>query len=366
VSFDIVRGLVLQTQDVRGVHLSGITARRVVLAGRPSGWPTLDNFRLERFTPPPVPAGGLLLRVRYLSLDPYMRMRMDERSAYAGSVGLGETMHGQAVAEVLRSEHPDYAEGDTVLAPTGWASHAVSDGTGLRKLDPMLAPVTTGLGVLGMPGFTAYSGLMVIGAPKPGETVVVASASGPVGSVVGQLAKIAGCRAVGIAGGPDKCRYVREELGFDAAVDHRAPDFVERLSAACPAGIDVYFENVGGAVWQAVLPLFNKFARVPLCGLIAQYNGDSQATEGDRLADGELAQTMRVVLTKNMTLRGFFNTEFIEEHYAEFLRIVSDGIVDGRIKYREDVTEGLERAPEAFIRMLRGQNFGKVLVKVGE
>ena len=341
--------------------MSGITARRVVLAGRPSGWPTLEHFRLERFTPPPVPAGGLLLLVRYLSLDPYMRMRMDEHSGYAGSVGVGEPMHGQAVAEVLRSEHPDYVEGDMVLAPSGWVSHAVSDGAGLRKLDPALAPVTTRLGVLGMPGFTAYSGLMVIGRPKPDETVVVASAGGPVGSVVGQLAKIAGCRAVGIAGGPDKCRYVRQELGFDAAVDHRAPDFAEQLAAACPDGVDVYFENVGGAVWEAVLPLFNKFARVPLCGLIAQYNGVGQAAEGDRLAE-----TLRAVLTKNMTLRGFFNTEFVEGHYPEFLRVVSNGIADGRIKYRENVTEGLERAPEAFLGMLRGQNLGKVLVKVAE
>jgi NADPH-dependent curcumin reductase CurA len=341
--------------------MSEIAAHRVVLAGRPSGWPTPENFRLEQFTPPPVPAGGLLLRVRYLSLDPYMRMRMDEHSAYAGSVGVGETMHGQAVAEVLRSEQPDYAEGDTVLAPAGWASHAVSDGTGLRKLDPALAPVTTGLGVLGMPGFTAYAGLIVIGKPKPGETVVVSSASGPVGSVVGQLARMAGCRAVGITGGPDKCRYLREELGFDAAVDHRAPDFAEQLAAACPDGVDVYFENVGGAVWEAVLPLFNKFARVPLCGLIAQYNGAGQAAEGDRLAE-----TLRVVLTKNMTLRGFFNTEFVEEYYPEFLRVVSDGISDGRIKYRENITEGLERAPEAFLGMLRGQNLGKALVKVGE
>jgi NADPH-dependent curcumin reductase CurA len=340
--------------------MGAITARRVVLAARPSGWPTLDNFRLEQFTPSPVPAGGLLLRVRYLSLDPYMRMRMDEHSPYAGSVAVGETMHGQAVADVLRSEHPDYAEGDTVLAPAGWASHAVSDGTGLRKLDPALAPVTTGLGVLGMPGFTAYAGLTVIGRPKPGETVVVSSASGPVGSVVGQLAKIAGGRAVGIAGGPDKCRYLREELGFDAAVDHRAPDFAEQLVAACPAGVDVYFENVGGAVWEAVLPLFNRFARVPLCGLIAQYNGVGQA-DSDRLAE-----TLRVMLTKNMTVRGFFNTEFVEEYYPRFLRIVSEGISDGRITYREDVTEGLERAPEAFLRMLRGQNVGKALVKIGD
>lgn len=340
--------------------MGGITARRVVLAGRPSGWPTPDNFRVEEFTPPPVPPGGLLLGVRYLSLDPYMRMRMDEHSPYAGSVGIGEPMHGQAVARVLRSEHPDFAEGDTVLAPAGWVSHAVSDGTGLRTLDPALAPVTTGLGVLGMPGFTAYAGLMVIGKPAPGETVVVSSASGPVGSVVGQLAKIAGARAVGIAGGPEKCRYLRQELGFDAAVDYRAPEFAEQLAAACPDGVDVYFENVGGAVWEAVLPLFNRFARVPLCGLIAQYNGVSH-TDGDRLAE-----TLRVMLTKNMTVRGFFNTEFVAEHYLEFLRVVADGISGGRIKYREEVTEGLERAPEAFLHMLRGRNLGKVLVKVGE
>jgi NADPH-dependent curcumin reductase CurA len=202
---------------------------------------------------------------------------------------------------------------------------------------------------------------MAIGKPKPGETVVVSSASGPVGSVVGQLARMAGCRAVGIAGGPDKCRYLRDELGFDAAVDHRAPDFAEQLAAVCPDRVDVYFENVGGAVWEAVLPLFNKFARVPLCGLIAQYNAAGRAAEGDRLAE-----TLRVVLTKNMTLRGFFNTEFVEEYYPEFLRVVSDGISDGRIKYRETVTEGLERAPEAFLGMLRGQTLGKALVKVGE
>jgi NADPH-dependent curcumin reductase CurA len=201
---------------------------------------------------------------------------------------------------------------------------------------------------------------MVIGRSKPGETVVVSSASGPVGSTVGQLAKIAGCRAVGIAGGPEKCRYLREDLGFAAAVDHRAPDFAEQLAAACPDGVDVYFENVGGAVWEAVLPLFNRFARVPLCGLIAQYNGVGQA-EGDRLAE-----TLRVMLTKNMTVRGFFNTEFVADHYSDFLRVVSTGISAGRITYREDVTEGLERAPEAFLRMLRGQNFGKSLVKVGD
>jgi NADPH-dependent curcumin reductase CurA len=222
-----------------------------------------------------------------------------------------------------------------------------------------MAPVTTGLGVLGMPGFTAYSGLDVIGRPKPGETVVVAAASGPVGSLVGQLAKMAGCRAVGIAGGADKCRYVLDDLKFDAAIDHRAPDFPAQLAAACPKGIDVYFENVGGAVWQAVLPLLNTFARVPVCDLIAQYSGTGAAS-GPNL----LPATMRAVLTRSLTLRGFINYEFTEQHFPAFLETVSAGIADGRIRYREDITDGLENAPATFMGMLQGRNFGKTLVRV--
>jgi NADPH-dependent curcumin reductase CurA len=210
-----------------------------------------------------------------------------------------------------------------------------------------------------MPGFTAYSGLLLIGKPKPGETVVVAAASGPVGSLVGQLAKMGGARAVGIAGGADKCRYVGEELRFDAAIDHRAPDFAEQLAAACPKGVDVYFENVGGAVWQAVLPLLNPFARVPVCGLIAQYNASGQAPGPDLLP-----ATMRAVLTKSLTIRGFINIEFAADHYAEFLRTVAAGLADGRIRHREDVTEGLENAPAAFMGLLQGRNFGKALVRV--
>src|SRR4029450_10862293 len=217
------------------------------------------------------------------------------------------------VATVIASKHPGYSEGDIVLAHTGWRTHALSDRADLRKLDPAVAPVTTGLGVLGVPGFTSYGGLRVIGKPAPGETVVVAAASGPVGSLVGQLAKLAGARAVGIAGGAEKCRSVIEEFRFDAAVDHRAPDFAERLAAACPNGIDVYFENVGGAVWQAVLPLLNKFARVPVCGLIAQYNAAGPAS-GPNL----LPATMREVLTKSLTLRGYINYEFAGEHEAAF------------------------------------------------
>ncbi|MEJ1978314.1 MAG: NADP-dependent oxidoreductase, partial [Acetobacteraceae bacterium] len=326
------------------------TVRQIVLASRPQGQPQETNFRIEETAMPQLPAGGVLLRALYLSLDPYMRGRMEDRKSYAKPVAIGEVMSGETAAEVIASEHPDYAVGDIVLAKTGWRTHAASDGTGLRKLDPALGPITTGLGVLGMPGFTAYAGLNVIGKPKPGETVVVAAASGPVGSLVGQLAKMAGARAVGIAGGAEKCRYVREELGFDDVIDHRAADFAERLAAACPGGIDVYFENVGGAIWQAVLPLLNTFARVPVCGLISQYSGGAQNEGPDRLP-----AMMREILSKSLTLRGFINYEFAEEHYPAFLQTVSAGIADGRIRYLEDITDGLENAPAALIGMLQGK-----------
>jgi NADPH-dependent curcumin reductase CurA len=288
-----------------------------------------------------------------------MRGRMDDRKSYATPVPLGGVMPGESVAMVIASHHPRYSVGDIVLAHTGWRTHALSDRADLRKLDPAVAPLTTGLGVLGMPGFTAYAGLRVIGKPAPGETVVVAAASGPVGSLVGQLARIAGARAVGIAGGPEKCAHVKDELGFDAAVDHKGADFPAKLAAACPDGIDVYFENVGGAVWQAVLPLLNKFARVPVSGLIAQYNAVGPGDGTDRLP-----ATMREILTKSLTVRGFINYEFAAEHFAAFLREVGAGIAAGRIRYREDFVDGLERAPEAFIGMLEGRNFGKLIVRV--
>ena len=336
------------------------TARQIVLAARPQGRPKLTDFRLEETSIPTPIAGQLLLGVQYLSLDPYMRGRMDDRKSYAKPLQLGEVMTGETVAQVLTSNLPAYAKGDIVLAPTGWRTHALSDGAGLRKLDPAFAPVTTGLGVLGMPGFTAYIGLRLIGKPQPGETVVVAAASGPVGSLVGQLAKLAGARAVGIAGGPEKCAFVKDDLRFDAAIDHRATDFPAQLAAACPKGIDVYFENVGGAIWQAVLPLLNNFARIPVCGLIAQYNGPSGGDGTDRLP-----ATMRQILSKSLTLRGFIYYDFAEQHYADFLREVGTGIADGRIRYREDIVDGLEKAPEAFIGMLEGRNFGKAVVRVG-
>src|SRR5881628_1809405 len=287
-------------------------ARQIVLAARPQGRPKPSDFRLEEAAIPTPSAGQILLRVQYLSLDPYMRGRMDDRKSYATPVPLGGVMQGESVATVIASQHPGYSEDDIVLAQTGWRTHALSDRADLRKLDPAVAPVTTGLGVLGMPGFTAYGGLRVIGKPKPGETVVVAAASGPVGSLVGQLARIAGARAVGIAGGPQKCAYVKDELRFDAAIDHRAPDFPARLTAACPNGIDVYFENVGGAIWEAVLPLLNDFSRVPVSGLIAQYNGVPDGDGTDRLP-----VTMRQILSKRLTVRGFINYDFASEHYAD-------------------------------------------------
>jgi NADPH-dependent curcumin reductase CurA len=340
--------------------MSETTARQIVLAARPQGRPKPSDFRLEKTAIPTPSAGQILLRVQYLSLDPYMRGRMDDRKSYAKPVPVGGVMEGESVAEVIVSKHPAYSEGEIVVARTGWCTHALSDRVDLHKLDPAVAPVTAGLDVLGMPGFTAYSGLRVIGKPKRGETVVVAAASGPVGSLVGQLARIGGARAVGIAGGPEKCAYVKDELGFDAVIDHRAVDFPTQLAAACPNGIDVYFENVGGAIWQAVLPLLNKFARVPVCGLIAQYNGVEKSHGTDRLP-----ATMREILSKSLTVRGFINYEFAAEHYPAFLREVGASIADGRIRYREDFVDGLERAPEAFIGMLEGRNFGKLIVRVG-
>ena len=341
--------------------MSATTARQIVLAARPKGRPQLTDFRLEETAIPTPGPGQILLRVQYLSLDPYMRGRMDDRKSYAPPTQLDAVMPGESVATVVASNHPAYSEGDIVLAHTGWRTHALSDRGNHRKLNPAIAPVTTGLGVLGMPGFTAYGGLRVIGKPKPGETVVVAAASGPVGSLVGQLAKITGAHAIGIAGGPEKCAYVRNELGFDSAIDHKAPDFAAQLAAACPKGIDVYFENVGGAVWQAVLPLLNQFARVPICGLIAHYN--ARGTGDDR---NLLPATMLGILSKSLTVRGFMNYEFAAEHFADFLQEVSAGIADGRIRYREDFVDGLENAPEAFIGMLDGRNFGKLIVRVDD
>ncbi|MEV0945682.1 NADP-dependent oxidoreductase [Rhodococcus sp. NPDC049939] len=338
-----------------------VQSTRIVLASRPDGAPTTENFRLEAVNLPELTEGQVLIRIIYLSLDPYMRGRMSAAESYAEPVEIGEVMVGGTVGQVVESRHPGFESGDYVLAYAGWQSHAVVVGDQLQKLDPAAAPLSTALGVLGMPGFTAYSGLLKIGQPKEGETVVVAAASGPVGSAVGQIAKLKGARAVGIAGGPEKCAYLLDELGFDAAIDHRAPDFGEQLRAAVPDGIDVYFENVGGAVAAAVLPLLNEYARVPVCGLIAHYN-DATAPEGpDRLPE-----FLSRVLVKSLTIRGFIMAEFVGEMYTDFLRDVSGWIRDGRFAYREDFVDGIENAPTAFIGLLEGRNFGKMLVRVAE
>jgi NADPH-dependent curcumin reductase CurA len=334
--------------------------RRILLAARPVGEPKETDFRLvEEPVPAPGP-GQVLVRTLWLSLDPYMRGRMSDAKSYAAPVEIGQVMVGGAVSRVVVSNHPGFAPGDIVEGRTGWQDYALSDGAGLRKVDPALGPISTAVGVLGMPGMTAYTGLLTIGQPKPGETVVVSAASGAVGSVVGQIARIQGARVVGIAGGERKCTYLLDELGFDAAVDHRAPDFAERLRAAVPDGIDVYFENVGGAVLETVWPLLNAFARIPVCGLIAQYNAIG-LPEGPNRAP----QMMREILSKRLTLRGFIVGDFADQH-AAFLRDVSGWIRDGKLRYREDVAEGLETAPRTFLRLFRGENFGKLLVKVSE
>ncbi|MFG1796056.1 NADP-dependent oxidoreductase [Nocardia sp. NPDC049149] len=334
---------------------------RIVLASRPEGAPTPANFRTETAELPPLEEGQVLLRTLYLSLDPYMRGRMSDAKSYAEPVGIGEVMVGGTVSEVVDARAASLTKGDVVVGYSGWQTYAVAAASGLRKLDADQAPVSTALGVLGMPGFTAYSGLLKIGQPRAGETLVVAAATGPVGSAVGQIAKIKGVRAVGIAGGPAKRAALLDDFGFDVALDHRAPDFADQLKAAVPDGIDIYFENVAGPVADAVYPLLNTFARVPVCGQIALYNS-SGATEGpDRLPD-----FYRRILTKSLTVRGFIQTEFVRELYPDFLREMAGWIAEGRVNYLEDVTEGLEHAPEAFIGMLEGRNFGKVVVKVAD
>ena len=339
--------------------MNEINAYQIVLASRPDGKPTADNFRFEPVALASVEAGGLLLRTDFLSLDPYMRGRMSGGKSYAEPTPIGGTMEGSGIATILRSEHPDFLEGDVVLARTGWRTHLVTNASGLRKLDDTQIPVTTALGVLGMPGFTAYSGMKMIGKPKKGETVLVAAASGAVGSLVGQIAKRAGSRAIGIAGGPEKCSFAKENFGFDDVIDHKGPDFAELLAKACPQGVDVYFENVGGAVWQAVLPLLNLYARVPVCGLIAQYN-----TIPDLDRATLLSETMHTILARSLTLRGFINSEFMSELHPSFLREIGDAVLSGAVRYREDFIDGLKNAPQALIGLLDGKNFGKLIVRV--
>lgn len=338
--------------------------RRIVLASRPQGAPTPENFRLETSAAPEPGEGQVLLKTLFLSLDPYMRGRMSDAPSYSPPVGIGEVMTGEVVGRVTASRAAGFAEGDLVAGRTGWQEWAIGDAKTVRKLpDTILSTGTspsTALGVLGMPSMTAWVGMHNIGQPKAGETVVVGAASGPVGSMVGQIAKLRGARAVGIAGGADKCAYVVNELGFDACVDHRDPAFPAKLAEACPKGIDVYFENVNGAVWDGVFPLLNPFARVPVCGLVANYNMTDLPAGPDRTA-----LLFRAALTKRLRIQGFLVYDFAAQE-GDFLAEIAPLVKSGAIKHREDVSEGLEKAPATFIGMLKGGNFGKTIVHVAD
>jgi NADPH-dependent curcumin reductase CurA len=335
-----------------------LTHRRIVLVARPKGEPQASDFRLEE-TPIPQPTEGqVLLRVLYLSLDPYMRGRMNVGPSYAPPVGIGEVMEAGTVAEVLESKSPQYRPGDIVLSRSGWQEYAIANADTLQKIDPSLAPISTALGVLGMPGLTAYTGILNIGQPKRGETVVVSAATGAVGAVVGQIAKLKGSRVVGIAGNDQKCNYAIHQLGFDACLNRRNPNFAADLKSACSNGIDVYFENVGGTVLKTVVPLLNNFARVPVCGLIAQYNMSGPSDDPDFTP-----LLMGAILTRRLTFRGFIVIDFLTDQPA-FLRDMSGWLREGKINYREDIVNGLENAIPAFQGLLRGDNFGKLLIKL--
>ena len=326
---------------------------QVLLASRPTGWVKESDFRIVETEIPAPAEGQVLIKNIYLSLDPYMRGRMNDQRSYAAKVELGEVMTGETVGEVVESKNPKFRRGDVVAGRVGWQQYALSDGSDLRKLDPELVPISAYLGAVGMPGVTAWVGLFDIGQPKPGETVVVSAASGAVGSVAGQLAKSRNCRVVGIAGGREKCDFVVKELGFDACVDHRAGNLADALAEATPKGIDVYFENVGGPILDTVLLRCNPFARIPLCGMVSQYN----AVERYGVKNLVVAVGMRI------KLQGFIVSDHLQR-WPEALKQLAQGVREGKIKYRETVTQGLENAPRAFIGLLKGENFGKQLVKL--
>lgn len=334
---------------------------QIRFAARPHGEPDDSCFATEIVDLPELEVGQVLLRVVYLSLDPYMRGRMNDARSYAAPMQVGDVMVGGTVCEVVESRDAELPVGTWVLSYSGWQTHAVATRAEVRPLDPSAVPVSTALGVLGMPGLTAYSGLLEIGRPREGETVVVAAATGPVGSAVGQIAKVRGARAVGIAGGPEKCAMLLDDFGFDAAVDHTSPTFRDDLKAAVPDGVDVYFENVGGAVLDAVLPRLNKYARVPVCGLVAGYNATELPEGPDRMG-----WFLTQVLTRSLTVRGFIVDEFQRSHGRDFVRDMTQWVADGSVRYREDVVDGLDSAPEAFRGLLRGKNMGKLLVRVSE
>ncbi|WP_412497608.1 NADP-dependent oxidoreductase [Vibrio furnissii] len=333
--------------------------QRIVLASRPVGAPTKQDFRLETVTQPQPAEGEVLLRTIYLSLDPYMRGRMSDAKSYADPVALNAVMVGGTVCQVEVSHHPDFAVGEWVLAYTGWQRYAISNGDGLLKLGAQPTHPSFALGIMGMPGFTAYMGLLDIGQPKAGETIVVAAATGPVGATVGQIGKIKGCRVVGVAGGEDKCCHTVDVLGFDACIDHKADDFAEQLAQACPQGIDVYFENVGGKVFDAVMPLLNTKARIPLCGLVSQYNATALPEGPDRLSS-----LMGMLLVKRIKMQGFIIFDDYGHRYNEFAQDMSQWLAEGKMQYREQIVQGLAQAPTAFMGLLEGKNFGKLVIEV--
>lgn len=333
--------------------------RKFVLAERPKGAPDGNTLRLETGDVPSPGPGQMLLRNEYLSLDPYMRGRMSDAPSYAPPVEIGAVMVGGTVAQVVSSNVDGFKQDDWVVAFGGWQDYALSDGTGVINMGKSPKNPSWALGVLGMPGLTAWTGLTQIGQPKPGETLVVAGASGPVGATVGQIAKILGLRVVGIAGGAKKCSHVVESLGFDDCIDYKADGFPKALQAAVPDGIDIYFENVGGAVFDAVMPLLNTSARIPVCGLISQYNATSLPNGPDRLN-----LLLGTILRKRMTMRGFIVFDDFGHLYPEFAKQMGDWVAQGKIHYREEVIAGLEQAPAAFIGLLNGEAFGKRVVQL--
>lgn len=334
------------------------TNRRIVLASRPRGAAALSNFRLEECAVPAPAEGELLLETLYLSLDPYMRNLMNAAgTSYAPPMTIGAPLVGGTVARVLVTKDPRFSKGDLVLAQTGWQEFACATATDVTLIGDDVRP-SLALGGLGMPGFTAYVGLEDIGRPQPGETVVVGAATGGVGSVVGQLAKLAGARVVGIAGGVGKCRFAEEELGFDACVDRHAPDLPRALADACPDGVDVYFENVGGAVFEAVLPLLNLRARIPVCGFIAHYDEDASA------GPNRLPAVTSAILQKRIRMEGFIVLDHYGERFDVFRQRMREWLARGQVKLIEDMIDGIENAPAALLGLLQGRNFGKVVVRV--
>ena len=333
--------------------------QQILLDNRPVGEAAASNFKLTSADTPALVDGQVLVRHHFLSLDPYMRGRMSDAPSYAAPVEIGAVMVGGTVAQVVSSDVAGFSAGDRVQAFGGWQDYALSNGTGVINMGKSPENPSWALGVLGMPGLTAWAGLTQIGQPKAGETLVVAGASGPVGATVGQIGKILGLHVVGIAGGPAKCAHVVDTLGFDACVDYKAKGFPAALKAAVPDGIDIYFENVGGAVFDAILPLLNPKARIPVCGLISQYNATALPEGPDRMN-----LLLGTILRKRMTLRGFIVFDDFAHLFPEFAKQMGEWVEANRVLYREEMIEGLERAPAAFVGLLRGEAFGKRVVKL--